>query len=152
LFSVTMLPAHETKHMPLLTVPDLSSDSASGHSGSEKRVFELHQRAQGDTNGTALWLGGQLLSAYLVHLHATKKLSRVSNAIELGAGIGLCGCVPNVVMFSSLKLLQFDALHVIGSHSLDWALMFLLRTYILCSICFKEISLATQSLAHFRDG
>jgi hypothetical protein len=83
-----MLPAHKTKHVRQLDVKIGSS------------TFKLNQSDAGDTNGTALWLGGQLLSAYLLHLHTTGKLHRSRSsvgskprAIEVGSGIGLCGCV-----------------------------------------------------------
>jgi protein N-lysine methyltransferase METTL21D len=83
-----MLPAHHTKHVPVLDVRI------------GEHAFRLSQSDKGDTNGTALWLGGQLLSVYLLSLHATGKLERKQSAdkgrlraIELGSGIGLCGFV-----------------------------------------------------------
>lgn len=71
------LPAHSTKHIPLL--------SHSFH-GSE---FQLAQRSDGVSNGTALWLGGQIVSHYLAQHH--QRFSAISRprAIELGSGIGL---------------------------------------------------------------
>ncbi|KAI6011626.1 hypothetical protein EDC04DRAFT_767418, partial [Pisolithus marmoratus] len=47
------LPAHQTKHLPTLTYPFICS------------TFHLAQSSDGTSNGTALWLGAQLLSAYL---------------------------------------------------------------------------------------
>jgi hypothetical protein len=83
-----MLPAHYTKHVPELDVKIGGS------------TFRLNQSDKGDTNGTALWLGGQLLSVYLLSLHGAKRLSRAKGSneqrmrvIELGSGIGLCGFV-----------------------------------------------------------
>jgi predicted nicotinamide N-methyase len=83
-----MLPAHQTKHLPVL------------YARVGPHTFRLRQAANGDTNGSALWLGGQLLAAHLLELHATGKLARTHRAIELGAGIGLCGyvCVSVVVL------------------------------------------------------
>ncbi|KAI6028788.1 hypothetical protein F5J12DRAFT_807732 [Pisolithus orientalis] len=72
------LPAHQTKHLPTLTYPFIYS------------TFYLAQSSDGTSNGTALWLGAQLLSAYLaaelkdVHLKTTRP-----RAVELGSGIGL---------------------------------------------------------------
>jgi hypothetical protein len=84
-----MLPAHTTKH-----IRDL--DVRLG----DRTSFRLKQSDAGDTNGTALWLGGQLLSLYFLHLHTTGKLKRAAikgrlRAIELGSGIGLCGFVSS---------------------------------------------------------
>ncbi|KAF9792721.1 hypothetical protein BJ322DRAFT_996726 [Thelephora terrestris] len=61
-------PAHETKSEKILK-----------YSG-----YSLRQSDDGTTNGTTLWLGGQILSAYLPTLK-----TRPGKAIELGAGIGL---------------------------------------------------------------
>jgi hypothetical protein len=98
-----MLPAHQTKHFSVL-------EARIG-----KYTFRLNQSAKGDTNGTALWLGGQLLSAHLLELHAIGKLIRKgdakASAIELGSGIGLCGFVvrtaepaPTLIRSGSLWL------------------------------------------------
>lgn len=52
---ITMaLPAHDTKHLSSLSYPFL------------EHTFALAQRADGVSNGTALWLGAQCLSAFLV--------------------------------------------------------------------------------------
>ncbi len=47
------LPAHETKHISTLSYPFRDV------------VFQLTQRNDGASNGTALWLGAQILSAFL---------------------------------------------------------------------------------------
>ena len=64
-------PAHQTKSEKILR-----------YSG-----YSLRQSDDGTTNGTTLWLGGQILSAYLPTLRA-----RAGKAIELGSGIGLSAC------------------------------------------------------------
>ncbi|KAJ7774765.1 hypothetical protein B0H16DRAFT_1508260 [Mycena metata] len=69
-----MLPATTTKHKKLLVCPFADS------------VFHLHQSDDGVSNGTALWLGAQCLSAYLAYSAVVKPGMR---AIELGSGIGL---------------------------------------------------------------
>ena len=63
-----MLPAHLTKHRPLL----------------DHGSFCLAQSDAGISNGTALWLGAQCLSAYLGSLNASPGV-----LVELGSGIGL---------------------------------------------------------------
>jgi hypothetical protein len=64
-------PAHQTK-----------SEKVLKYSG-----YSLCQSDDGTTNGTTLWLGGQILSAYLPTLK-----TRPGKAIELGSGIGLSAC------------------------------------------------------------
>ncbi|KAJ7583510.1 putative methyltransferase-domain-containing protein [Mycena floridula] len=71
-----MDPAHKTKHIPLLRYT-LKNDH-----------FDLAQLDNGVSNGTALWLGAQCLSAYLVE-HNSKYAKEGMRAIELGSGIGL---------------------------------------------------------------
>ena len=71
-------PAHATKHFPRLVCPFASSS------------FTLSQRADGVSNGTALWLSAQCLAMYLAHnlprsLNANRRRPR---ALELGSGIG----------------------------------------------------------------
>ncbi|KAJ7470706.1 hypothetical protein FB451DRAFT_1254581 [Mycena latifolia] len=68
-----MLPASHTKHSKLLVCPFASV------------VFRLVQSDDGLSNGTALWLGAQCLSAYLAHSGVVKPGMR---ALELGGGIG----------------------------------------------------------------
>ena len=104
------LPAHLTKHLPVLQYYFASSQSR----------FTLQQRDGGHSNGTALWLGGQCLSSYLVDIARKavllkKKLATPSvvegqlggsssnvqhastfprlRAIELGSGVGLTAYV-----------------------------------------------------------
>jgi len=79
-------PAHHTKHFPVLAY--LFNDIP----------FRLAQRDDGISNGTALWLGAQVLSTYLaVQYRKTSAPGSVrSNAVELGSGIGLLAyvCLP----------------------------------------------------------
>jgi hypothetical protein len=84
------LPAHHTKHLPLLQY-DLAH-----------HTFTLAQQDSGHTNGSALWLGAQCLSLYLLdpsshHRRkprgAAHRQARRPRAIELGSGIGLSGSV-----------------------------------------------------------
>ena len=80
---VAPLPAHKTKHLPTL-------DYTFGQC-----VFRLAQLDDGNTNGTALWMGAQVLSAWLAHLldnkHRGKQTfpGRRPRVLELGSGIGL---------------------------------------------------------------
>lgn len=70
-----MQPASETKHLQQLPY------EFNAH------TFLLHQRdAHGLTNGTTLWLGGQVLSYYLASILIRDEKK---TAIELGSGIGL---------------------------------------------------------------
>lgn len=85
---MSILPAHETKHIPLLVYP-----FGPAH-------FHLAQRDNGVTNGTGLWLGAQCLSLYLAESLKNKSSSlgasagaKRPRAIELGSGIGLSACV-----------------------------------------------------------
>lgn len=82
------VPAHLTKHIPRLQHPfnNLS--------------FALAQRADGVSNGTALWLSGQCLSIYLADTHAKfASAQRPPRALELGSGIGLTACVTDLYGF-----------------------------------------------------
>lgn len=86
-------PAHHTKHLPVLAYP--FNDVA----------FHLVQRDDGISNGTALWLGAQVLSVYLSaeFKGKSKTIETGTNnnmydtarpkAVELGSGIGLMACV-----------------------------------------------------------
>ena len=71
------LPAHQTKHLPTLTYPFNGC------------TFLLAQSSDGTSNGTALWLGAQLLSVYA----ASALDARRPKAVELGSGVGLTACV-----------------------------------------------------------
>ncbi|KAJ7709963.1 hypothetical protein B0H17DRAFT_1030012 [Mycena rosella] len=78
-----MLPASHTKHSKALLCPFGSA------------VFRLTQSDDGVSNGTALWLGAQCLSAYLAHSPGVVKPGM--RALELGAGIGLSSlCLSNL--------------------------------------------------------
>jgi predicted nicotinamide N-methyase len=78
-----MQPASETKHIPQLPYEF------------HGRTFLLNQRDDhGVTNGTTLWLGGQVLSYYLAFvLESRSSGSARKTAIELGSGIGLTAYV-----------------------------------------------------------
>lgn len=81
------LPAHQTKHIPTLSYPHL------GH------TFHLTQSDDGHSNGTALWLGAQILSLYLAyHLKLPAHQQRRPRAVELGSGVGLTACVCRLSM------------------------------------------------------
>jgi protein N-lysine methyltransferase METTL21D len=79
-----MQPASETKH-----IQELAYEF-------HGQTFLLNQRDDhGITNGTTLWLGGQVLSYYLAFILETKANAGNSRkiAIELGSGIGLTAYV-----------------------------------------------------------
>ena len=109
--AVTVLPAYDTKHVPVLNVP-----LRIGLRNEDTLVLRLAQTdTAGTTTGTTLWLGaqvphlnyvfftrqqcvrltdvrwlGQVLSAYLLWLFPSPDASttRRGKAIELGSGIG----------------------------------------------------------------
>ena len=56
-------PAHETKHIHLLSYPFNGIN------------LQLSQRDDGHANGTALWLGAQCLTAFLADTLKTVQLS-----------------------------------------------------------------------------
>ncbi|KAK7043593.1 hypothetical protein VNI00_008204 [Paramarasmius palmivorus] len=70
-------PAQNTKHLPILD-----------YEFSSNFHFQLAQSDSGLSNGTALWLGAQCLSAYLAHF-----VKPGCSVIELGSGIGLTSLV-----------------------------------------------------------
>jgi protein N-lysine methyltransferase METTL21D len=70
-------PAHSTKHIHNLI-----------YEFNSRFTFNLVQLQNGISNGTALWLGGQVLACYLATLYQDAK-HPPQRAIELGAGIGL---------------------------------------------------------------
>lgn len=81
-------PAHETKHIPVLSYPFRTQQ------------FHLAQLDNGATNGSALWLGAQCLSLFFSD-NLKRRPSPSGHpdaafrprAIELGSGIGLSACV-----------------------------------------------------------
>lgn len=76
------LPAPETKDLPVLHHPLPGGNTA---------LLNQRARDQGEgTTGTTLWLGAQVLSAYLAK-HGADSRSREPKlcALELGAGVGL---------------------------------------------------------------
>ncbi|TDL27350.1 hypothetical protein BD410DRAFT_740300 [Rickenella mellea] len=79
-----VLPAHFTKHHPTLVYPFGT------------HVFYLAQLNDGTANGTALWLGAQCMSVFLVDAVRQikpKSQRRRPKAIELGSGVGLTALV-----------------------------------------------------------
>lgn len=87
-------PAHHTKHLSLLQHPFRASS------------FHLTQRNNGQTNGTALWLGAQCLALYLAHICARKSTipsHRRPTVVELGSGIGLSAYVRSPLLYSFLQ-------------------------------------------------
>lgn len=94
------LPAHKTKHLPLLVYP------FHGH------LLHLSQLDNGQTNGSALWLGAQCLSLYLADLLKNKNKFSAAvrpRAIELGSGVGLSACVLFAAAFLSLAHFSFQS-------------------------------------------
>ncbi|KDQ33220.1 hypothetical protein PLEOSDRAFT_1091377 [Pleurotus ostreatus PC15] len=91
------LPAHLTKHLPLLHYPFRNNN------------FLLAQQNDGFSTGTALWLGAQCLSAFLAENFTSRNRLKV---IELGSGIGL-----TALAMSSLgwDVLATDLPHIISS-------------------------------------
>ncbi|EKM55540.1 uncharacterized protein PHACADRAFT_95303 [Phanerochaete carnosa HHB-10118-sp] len=83
------LPAHKTKHLAVLEYLFKNS------------VFRLAQLDDGNTNGTALWMGAQVLSAWLSCLLDNKYRARQTlspkrpTVLELGSGIGLSALVAS---------------------------------------------------------
>ena len=93
--TMTVRPAHETKHIQELQYPFLAS------------TFHLAQHDNGLANGTALWLGAQCLSLYLADICARKAANPSQTRpklIELGSGIGLSAYVfpPSCSIFPPL--------------------------------------------------
>lgn len=85
--AATVLPAYDTKHVPVLDIP-----LRIGLRNEDTLVLRLAQAdTAGTTTGTTLWLGAQVLSAYLLWLFPISDASttRRGKAIELGSGIGL---------------------------------------------------------------
>ncbi|CAE6418560.1 unnamed protein product [Rhizoctonia solani] len=72
-------PAHNTKHLPFLHIPF------------REHLFVLAQADDGASNGTALWLSGQVLAAYVASLPPPAK--NAAHVIELGSGIGFTALV-----------------------------------------------------------
>jgi predicted nicotinamide N-methyase len=74
-------PAHETKEIATLAHPFID------------HVFNLNQVTDGKCNGTALWLGGQVLALYLAHILPRSKEPQRKRVVELGSGVGLTSYV-----------------------------------------------------------
>ncbi|KAG1754533.1 hypothetical protein EDB19DRAFT_1969826 [Suillus lakei] len=105
-------PAHHTKHLPVLAYPF------------NKVAFHLLQRDDGTSNGTALWLGAQVLSIFLSAEFKSKSKKTAATgtdndasvlyntarpkAVELGSGIGL--------MALALASLGYDVLATDTAH------------------------------------
>lgn len=101
-------PAHHTKHFPILAY--LFNDIP----------FHLIQRDDGISNGTALWLGAQVLSIYLATQFNDKSRNTITTdtvrpkAVELGSGIGLMAYV--YLLMTIERLLKI----LIGNLVLCW--------------------------------
>lgn len=67
---VKALPAHQTKHLPLIVYPVCDNIK-----------FELAQSDDGANNGTALWLGAQILSAFLTDALPTPRIYSVGQLL-----------------------------------------------------------------------
>ncbi|KAG1877894.1 hypothetical protein DFJ58DRAFT_648214 [Suillus subalutaceus] len=109
-------PAHHTKHLPVLAYPFNSV------------AFHLVQRDDGTSNGTALWLGAQVLSVYLsaefkgksrktIETGTDNNASVLCNtarpkAVELGSGIGLMALALASLGYD---VLATDTMHVCAS-------------------------------------
>ncbi|KAI5847101.1 hypothetical protein DFP73DRAFT_544201 [Morchella snyderi] len=94
------LPAHETKHEPLLHYPVLPTPL----------VLDLTQSdTTQTTTGSTLWLGAQVLAVYLLELYGTgsKPLRNTKRlrAIDLGAGVGL---TANVLAMLGFEVVATD--------------------------------------------
>ncbi|KAG2158347.1 uncharacterized protein EDB93DRAFT_1100544 [Suillus bovinus] len=115
LFMSDTQPAHHTKHLPVLAYP------------ANNVVFHLVQRDDGISNGTALWLGAQVLSVYLsaefkgksrtietgTHNSASVLYDTARpKAIELGSGIGLMALALASIGYD---VLATDTMHVCAS-------------------------------------
>ncbi|PFH50658.1 hypothetical protein AMATHDRAFT_144554 [Amanita thiersii Skay4041] len=96
----TLRPAHHTKHLPILLHPFKSSS------------FSISQRADGISNGTALWLGAQCLSLYLAYIIKPNHSTSRPRAIELGSGTGLTALALNSLGWD---VLATDLPHVIAT-------------------------------------
>lgn len=101
------LPAHHTKHLKALEYPFNNTQ------------FSLRQQDSGESNGTALWLGAQCLSLYLIDVCSRRRPRRAlaningarrPRAIELGAGIGLSGSV--IILCSTNGAMRKHASHL----------------------------------------
>jgi len=86
-----VLPAYDSKDVPLLRLPlALTPHTTVTLELEQTDIFH-------GTTGTTLWLGGQVLSAYLLSLYGPSGSSSRSSskgtgrAIDLGSGIGLTG-------------------------------------------------------------
>lgn len=105
------LPAHESKHLLLLEYPFPPSSS----------TFFLSQLVDGQSNGTALWLGAQCLSLYLAHINHSlvSKCSGSPRVIELGSGIGLTACASYQVLHRYRSYFN----HSLALSSLGWEVL-----------------------------
>lgn len=97
----TMNPAHKTKHYKSLNCPFNGN------------IFTLAQSDDGQSNGSALWLGGQILSVYLKSIRTNNGNART--AIELGSGIGFSAYVP-----ASKAYLSMLRMHRLALASMGW--------------------------------
>lgn len=100
----TSLPASLTKHMDNLEHP--LPRQVSSRANLQQSVILQQRSSQGTdtthTTGTTLWLGAQILSAYLAETLAftTPSAQPRRKAIELGGGVGF---LAQVLQFKVLR-------------------------------------------------
>lgn len=73
-----MQPASDTKHIPTLTI-DFNHTT---------RLY-IQQNDQELSTANTLWIGGQVLAAYIRQFHPCNKHAPPQRVIELGSGVGL---------------------------------------------------------------
>ncbi|KAJ9092443.1 hypothetical protein QFC21_006825 [Naganishia friedmannii] len=94
----TSLPASLTKHMDSLEHP--LPRQVSNRANLAQSVILQQRSSQGtdttETTGTTLWLGAQILSAYLAETLTFAPISAEPRrkAIELGGGVGFLAQLP----------------------------------------------------------
>ncbi|KAH9819093.1 hypothetical protein DFH28DRAFT_957629 [Melampsora americana] len=101
------LPSHRTKHLKHLHYnlwPPVHRPSYNSGQSPSVQVLLLQNDTCGLSTGSTLWLGAQLLSAYLLS-HAPSRTTRRSQrryAIEIGAGTGLMSITLSALGYSVL--------------------------------------------------
>lgn len=78
-----MQPASDTKHIPTLTI-DFNHTTR----------LHIQQDDQGLSTANTLWIGGQVLAAYIQQFHPCNKHGPPQRVIELGSGVGLTAYEP----------------------------------------------------------
>lgn len=77
-----MQPASDTKHHSTLTV-DFNHETR----------LHIQQDNREPSTANTLWIGGQVLAAYVQQFHPCNKHAPSQRVIELGSGVGLTACV-----------------------------------------------------------